>query len=160
MKKVYFIQAGKGPIKIGTSSNPRKSMVNLQSSNASEIVLLATIPGGVKEARELHERFAELRLRGEWFIPADDLLSYIGNINAAEGGAGGDSTAVSMMKRFLMENNISQALFARQHKISEATVSRIFRGERLPTSWQILCFQRGTLGTVTLEDWYRDREQP
>ena len=68
--------------------------------------------------------------------------------------------AASTVKAYLTKNGISQAAFARQYSLSETAVSRILSRERAPTAWQILCFQRGTLGTVTLEDWYRDREQP
>ena len=33
--------------------------------------------GGAEKERELHERFAHLRIKGEWFWPGEELLHFI-----------------------------------------------------------------------------------
>lgn len=75
---VYFIRAGlAGPIKIGRSHRPHARLDDLQASSAEQLELLLAIDGGAALERELHERFAAHRLRGEWFAPAPALLHYI-----------------------------------------------------------------------------------
>jgi hypothetical protein len=43
--------------------------------------VLAEMSGGLEDERELHRRFAEYRLSGEWFQPNDKLLGEIASIN-------------------------------------------------------------------------------
>lgn len=63
----YFIQAGDGPVKIGsTHGDPNRRLKELQTGSSEPLRLLGTLDGAEWE-RELHERFAEWRLHGEWF---------------------------------------------------------------------------------------------
>lgn len=75
---VYLVQAGESAVKIGLSTD--LGMVNrleaIQTSNHEELRLLALIPGGPALERELHQRFAEDRIRGEWFRASDQLLAF------------------------------------------------------------------------------------
>lgn len=66
---VYFIQAGgnDGPIKIGIASDPDERLGNMQIGNHEELFMLAVVPGTVAMERDLHDRFAAGRIRGEWF---------------------------------------------------------------------------------------------
>ncbi len=79
--KVYFIQSGKGgPIKIGTTAYSVASrMARLQTGSFDTLRLLGTIPGYFDVERQLHERFARVRMRtrGEWFRPCQELLEFI-----------------------------------------------------------------------------------
>jgi hypothetical protein len=72
---VYFISDGER-VKIGRSVNIESRLNALQTSTAVPLKLLAAIPGGGRE-RELHRRFAHLRIRGEWFRLGDDLRQFI-----------------------------------------------------------------------------------
>lgn len=75
---VYFIQLGdNGPIKIGSARDARKRVASIQCAHPERIRLLAITDGGHPEEGELHRRFAEYRLRGEWFTPAKPLLDFI-----------------------------------------------------------------------------------
>lgn len=74
---VYFIQAASGPIKIGRAADARVRCAELQTGSHEELVLLATLKGGRVVERELHRRFAEHRIRGEWFHPHADILAHI-----------------------------------------------------------------------------------
>jgi Meiotically up-regulated gene 113 len=65
---VYFIQAGDhGPVKIGFSNKPDRRLPQLQTGNHRDLQLRHVIPGDKDTERELHERFADARIRGEWF---------------------------------------------------------------------------------------------
>lgn len=67
---VYFLRR-EVLIKIGYSNSPAR---RAQSLNAE---LLATMPGGPDDERELHQRFQELWAHGEWFRPAQELIASI-----------------------------------------------------------------------------------
>jgi len=77
---IYFIQcSGTCAIKIGHVSldEADSRRRELQCGNPSELVLLGTMPGDLGTERQLHERFAAARIRGEWFRPVPDLLLLI-----------------------------------------------------------------------------------
>lgn len=78
---VYFITDGdRGTVKIGFSTDPKSRMASLQTSTPSKLELLATIEGDMQTERQLHQRFAEYRVSGEWFRLADDLVEFIESI--------------------------------------------------------------------------------
>jgi len=64
----YLIQAGDGgPIKIGsTRKNPLERLAALQTAHHEQLHILGII-GGTDAERNLHKRFADWRLHGEWF---------------------------------------------------------------------------------------------
>jgi hypothetical protein len=67
----YLIQQiPDGPIKIGWSrTNGLRRLAELQAANPNELRIVCIIEGREREA-ELHERFADRRIRGEWFSPS------------------------------------------------------------------------------------------
>lgn len=78
---VYFLQAGEGgPIKIGVATNPMTRARELQTGNHEQLTLLAWSPGDQANEHALHQRFAHIRLRGEWFRADQQLLSFIAGI--------------------------------------------------------------------------------
>lgn len=79
---VYFIQQGdSGAIKIGCSKNPSQRLQGLQTGHSEPLRLLTCAVGSQAQERALHDRFAHLRVSGEWFRPAEDLLAYIRLVN-------------------------------------------------------------------------------
>jgi len=75
---IYFCRAGEcGPIKIGMSEDPTKRLHSLQTAQIMPLVLMGSIPGGRKEERHWHQRFAHLRIRGEWFHGVPELMEAI-----------------------------------------------------------------------------------
>ncbi len=78
---IYFVRAGNGLIKIGTTSNIKTRLCTLGSTLKGQLALLATMPGSFAEEHEIHERFDHLRIRGsgnpELFRPESDLLDFI-----------------------------------------------------------------------------------
>jgi hypothetical protein len=73
---VYFLRQG-GLVKIGFSSNPEKRQKTLGGGD-----LLATLPGYPVDERSMHDRFALLRMHGEWFAYTPALATYIEQIAA------------------------------------------------------------------------------
>jgi hypothetical protein len=64
---VYIIRAGQhGPVKIGFTNDLAKRLVELQVGNHERLTILRIFEGGQAEEAQLHERFAENRLHGEW----------------------------------------------------------------------------------------------
>jgi hypothetical protein len=80
----YFIRAGDS-IKIGFASNLKRRLGGLQSSHHEPLEVLAAVSAADVDEYLTHQRFAHLRIRGEWFRSEPDLLSYIDQINAAFG---------------------------------------------------------------------------
>ncbi len=49
----------------------------MQCNSPVPLSILGVVPGSLREERELHDRFSEHRLHGEWFEPSEALLSHI-----------------------------------------------------------------------------------
>lgn len=75
---VYFIQAEESQrIKIGFSENPIQRLASLSTSSSESLALLASFPATMADERELHKKFAHLRIRGEWFSTSPEIMAYI-----------------------------------------------------------------------------------
>jgi hypothetical protein len=66
---VYFVQAGLAgrPIKIGYAQEMCRRLVHLQLGCPEPLEVLLAVGGGRELERELHLRFAHLRIHQEWF---------------------------------------------------------------------------------------------
>lgn len=83
---VYFVQATNGgPVKIGRSATPRARVASLQTANAAELRIVATMPGGATVERVMHATFAADRIRagGEWFSPSPALAALVKELGGA-----------------------------------------------------------------------------
>jgi hypothetical protein len=79
---VYFVQHNSGPIKIGVAIDIERRVDELQIANPFPVFLLGSIWfDEVREAyrceRELHFKFKDCRVRGEWFEPSESLVAYM-----------------------------------------------------------------------------------
>lgn len=82
---VYFIQSGaNGPIKIGLARDPAERLDNLQVGNPETLSLVATLEGSFAVESFLHALFRRHLIRGEWYRPAPELLTFIRSV--AQGG--------------------------------------------------------------------------
>lgn len=81
---VYFITCAAPlfPIKIGFAVDVRVRMRALQGAMPWPLQLLLAHEGDMDKERELHQRFAEARMEGEWFARTDDVLDYIDKTKA------------------------------------------------------------------------------
>lgn len=108
---IYFIQQGHtGPIKIGFSKNPGARIRELQTSHHAQLRMLGEIDGSLNDERRLHEKFANHRIRREWFAPTQDLMDYI---------------------RSVLDENPFLDWFDKDHQESEAKY-RATEGHKLP----------------------------
>lgn len=65
---VYFITARQvGRVKIGYAEKPQARAVAIQSHSPIPLALERVVDGSKAEEAELHMRFADARVRGEWF---------------------------------------------------------------------------------------------
>ena len=77
----YFV--GRGDlIKIGHSAVPRDRMTALQCGFPEPLEILAIIPNAIIDEPTAHKRFAHLRMSGEWFRAAPELMEFIAEIRA------------------------------------------------------------------------------
>jgi len=79
---VYFITGDEDnhPIKIGRSeclTRLRTRLKNIQNMSPVKIKCLGIINGPLHLESELHDKFKDIRLWGEWFKKTDELLAYI-----------------------------------------------------------------------------------
>ena len=67
--KIYFIgHGGSKTMKVGyTSGNPYARMAALQTGSPDRLYMMGWVEGTLSDERELHDRFAHLRVSGEWF---------------------------------------------------------------------------------------------
>lgn len=74
---VYFIQAGEGgPVKIGFTDHIGRRISKMQSDNHERLRVIALYEGDQGAEVRIHEQLAAFRLRGEWFSPVENVLSY------------------------------------------------------------------------------------
>lgn len=87
---IYFIQEmNTRAIKIGSTLSIAKRLKTLQTANIGELRLIGALrdPIGGGLERTVRARFKALRVRGEWFREAPELLAYIDRYAGAETGA-------------------------------------------------------------------------
>jgi hypothetical protein len=76
-KGVYVLGFGVY-VKIGISANVDERMVTLQTPEP--VQLYALLDGWLREEMELHKRFAEYRLQGEWFRKEGALADWVATL--------------------------------------------------------------------------------
>jgi hypothetical protein len=76
---VYFVGCpAVDAVKIGvTSIRVYERLNGMQVNCPLELKLLAAVEGGCALEKELHQRFAHLRIRGEWFRLAGEISAHI-----------------------------------------------------------------------------------
>jgi len=71
---VYFARFG-DRIKIGFSTNPTNRLTAIPHDE-----ILAIFPGTMRNERQLHAAFADLRITGEWFQCDDRILDFVSDV--------------------------------------------------------------------------------
>jgi hypothetical protein len=77
--RLYFVGAGEPveAIKIGVATDPRKRLSVIQADQHLPVRIMTTVWIYEFEEAQVHRQFAHLRIRGEWFRPAAELLEVI-----------------------------------------------------------------------------------
>lgn len=86
---VYLIGSPDSPlVKIGWSDNPERRLRDLQAGSPVPLQLLAVFDGGHVIEAELHCRFADRRMHGEWFDlgpdPVEAVRPFVTQVAEAE----------------------------------------------------------------------------
>ena len=76
LKYIYFIKAGDF-VKIGITTNPKKRLHDLQTSNPLKLDLIYFMPGDENLEKILHEVFDEYKESGEWFRFESGLRTFV-----------------------------------------------------------------------------------
>lgn len=77
----YFIRVGRS-IKIGAATNFKHRLQALQTAHVKPLKVLAVVPASMADEYAVHQLFAHLRTRGEWFRADRELLIFIDGLNA------------------------------------------------------------------------------
>lgn len=88
MRRVYFMRAASGAIKIGTTYNPKSRLRSIRSCTPEPVELLTDFEGGFERESYLHGVFAAERIRGEWFAPSERLLALVARVARLKAEAG------------------------------------------------------------------------
>jgi hypothetical protein len=78
---LYFVSAG-AAIKIGRTTNFPNRLRFIQGHNHEKVECLGLFEGQGWRERRLHRRFADMRLRGEWFERCPEILAEIKRLSA------------------------------------------------------------------------------
>lgn len=135
---IYYIQdLVSGHIKIGHAECAWRRFSKIQSDTPGIVKLLATEEGGVDKEAERHATFAQSRIRGEWFSPADNLLAHIATLATPVKERKGASSC-----RFW--NGMSDAQVSAASGVSESMLVMIRAGTRRPSPGAAIKLQRAT----------------
>lgn len=77
--QIYFAQEGDA-VKIGFSQNVHRRLLNIKSARGAALTLLKSYAGTTGDEQRVHDRFRHLRIEGEWYRPAPELLSFIESV--------------------------------------------------------------------------------
>jgi hypothetical protein len=81
---IYFVTARElNRVKIGWSDNPARRFSKMQSDSPVALTFERQMDGGVQEEFELHGRFTEHRLAGEWFSLSPAIEAFMAQLEAA-----------------------------------------------------------------------------
>ena len=86
--RVYFVGDGaSGAIKIGfTTKCPVHRTKTLQVGNPRQIRYLASFVGTAEDEARMHDRFAAVRVRGEWFKATSELWAVVSECRRSAAG--------------------------------------------------------------------------
>lgn len=78
---VYFIGGASGPIKIGFSCDPSQRLRTISKHHPEELSILGAVRGTPLLEFTIHQEWAPLRIRGEWFQRTPELERVIEEIS-------------------------------------------------------------------------------
>ena len=64
-------------------TRPRHPRLGLILWGTAKLSLLGIIEGGRSLEKDLHKRFSDQRVKGEWFKPSPDLLMFIESVSTS-----------------------------------------------------------------------------
>jgi len=86
-KAVYVIKSSMGPVKIGISKSPKSRKSSLTTGHPGELSIEALCYGCDADVaeRQLHEKYSEYRMSGEWFdLPDEDEAELVSQVREGD----------------------------------------------------------------------------
>lgn len=76
---IYFVKMGEA-IKIGFAKDVARRVKHMQGGCPEPLEIIASMQGSPATEKQLHRKFEDLCIRGEWFRPGDLLLNFIAKV--------------------------------------------------------------------------------
>lgn len=132
---IYFIRDPMSArVKIGFSEAPWARFSQLQTGSSADLVFAAVMAGDKAAERELHRRFAEYWVRGEWFAEIGQLAAFVSALPAPiKESARSLRPAKSPLDAWMIANGVRNQDLARRFGYSQPFISRLRIGDRQPT---------------------------
>lgn len=99
---VYFLQAADGPVKVGWCSSRdgiARRLRAAQLGHPARLQVVAAILGDRTLEHQLHHRWRNHRLEGEWFRPNPDMLGYLAGLRGHPSATDPHSTPPPQQQR-------------------------------------------------------------
>lgn len=126
---IYFVKNGNdNEIKIGYADNVKQRMCSLQTSNSNDLKLIGVMEGEKVVEQNIHERFAHLRVRGEWFTLSDELRDFV-NANCYTENV--PTSKMVVVNPTMAQSWLEQNSYSKQRKIRKLHVALLAREMRL-----------------------------
>lgn len=158
---VYAISNGRGAVKIGWSSDPWRRLRELNTHDAATCFLLGATPGTREHEKEAHKLLSRWRILGEWFdMTARPVLAFVMMLgkkileDRELVAVLQENTVIHPLQKFLNDNNLSHAGFAKLIESTQVTVSRYIAGLRTPKPSSMAKIVKATAGKVTANDFF------
>jgi DNA-binding phage protein len=149
---IYFIET-QGLVKIGYSNDPRRRFHNLSIGCPTKCTLIGVIDGSMADEKNIHEKFKDSRVRGEWFTFTPEINAFI----AAKAVDEILSTDVEEddghpLAQYLVANNIGVGQFAKMAGIGRCQLWRIMNGDTTTVNTMFTIVE-ATNGDVSVDDF-------
>jgi transcriptional regulator with XRE-family HTH domain len=150
---IYFIET-QGLVKIGYSNDPRRRFHNLSIGCPTKCTLIGVIDGCMTDEKDIHEKFKENRVRGEWFEFTPEINALIAAKSAVVDTLSTDvqEEARHPLAQYLDANDIGVAEFAKMAGISRCQLWRIMNGDTTTVNTMFTIVE-ATNGDVSVDDF-------
>lgn len=140
---LYAIAAGEDRVKIGWSADPVRRLSKIQSDCPEIVTLLGVIEASIEQEREAHALLAPWRVHREWYSRRGLVAKFVSmlpppapRVVVVESGY--------PLKKWRLENRLSQAELANAVGVHAMTVSRWELGHTEPNKTQRASLSRLT----------------
>lgn len=157
---IYFVRSSAGPIKIGVTKNIRNRLQQIQGQSPHKVSLISAFCGSSVLEREIHKRFSDGRLFGEWFSCSPQLIAYAADHNDPEAWPKemvnkpwASRRPHHPLERWLFDHRMRRVEFARRIGTAQSYITELCQGKKWPSRETVIKIQAATEGAVTANDF-------
>jgi hypothetical protein len=114
---VYAIYSS-GCVKIGVSTDPKKRVGKVSADCPHPVVLKGYVEGGYELEAELHAKFCDFRVKGEWFSFDGPVADWVSSLPDRSG------SSASTLSEYFKANRGKKKLLAERLGLQPSTVSQ------------------------------------